>query len=67
VAAVAVSPATAADFDFEPDPEAKNRTTFIVLGALLGPVVRTIFMQGTKARALRNFVSRYSRSGSPAR
>ena len=52
VAAVAVSPATAADFDFEPDPEAKNRTTFIVLGALLGPCGAHNFYAGYQGKGI---------------
>jgi TM2 domain-containing membrane protein YozV len=50
VAAVAASPSTAS-FEFAPDPDAKNRTTFIALGALLGPFGVHNFYAGYRGKA----------------
>jgi TM2 domain-containing membrane protein YozV len=40
------------DFDFRPDPNAKNRSTFIVLGALLGFFGAHNFYAGYKRKAV---------------
>jgi hypothetical protein len=40
------------DFDFTPDPNAKNRTTFILLGALLGAVGAHNFYAGYRKKAI---------------
>lgn len=51
VAAVAPA-APAADRSFEMDPEAKNRTTFIILGVLLGPLGAHNFYAGYTGKAI---------------
>jgi TM2 domain/Prokaryotic RING finger family 1 len=51
VAAVAAA-APAADMVFEADPEAKNRTTFIILGVLLGPIGIHNFYAGYTGRGI---------------
>jgi TM2 domain-containing membrane protein YozV len=51
VAAVATA-APSANLSFEPDPAAKNRTTFIVLGVLLGPFGGHNFYAGYKNKAI---------------
>jgi TM2 domain-containing membrane protein YozV len=50
--AAAVLPSARAGLDFEPDPEAKNRTTFIVLGVLLGPFGAHNFYAGYRRKAV---------------
>jgi len=50
VAAVATA-APAANLVFEPDPEAKNRMTFIILGVLLGPIGAHNFYAGYLGKA----------------
>jgi TM2 domain-containing membrane protein YozV len=52
VPAPASSAAPAFDFDTEPDPNAKNRSTFIVLGALLGFFGAHNFYAGYKRKAV---------------
>jgi TM2 domain-containing membrane protein YozV len=48
----AATQARAMDFDINPDPNAKNRTTFIVLGALLGFFGAHNFYAGYKRKAV---------------
>jgi TM2 domain-containing membrane protein YozV len=48
-ATIATSPATTY-LEFEPNPDAKNRTTFIVLGVLLGPFGAHNFYAGYKGK-----------------
>jgi hypothetical protein len=48
---VAAAPALN-DFDFAPDPNAKNRTTFILLGTLLGAVGAHNFYAGYRKKAI---------------
>lgn len=50
VAAVATAP-PAASLSFEPDPEAKNRMTFIILGVLLGALGAHNFYAGYTKKA----------------
>ena len=50
VAAVATAP-VAAPISFEPDPDAKNRMTFIILGVLLGAFGAHNFYAGYKKKA----------------
>jgi len=52
VPAPASSAAPAFNYDFEPDPNAKNRSTFIVLGALLGFFGAHNFYAGYKRKAV---------------
>jgi TM2 domain-containing membrane protein YozV len=52
VPAPAVAHAPAFDFDINPDPNAKNRSTFIVLGALLGFFGAHNFYAGYKRKAV---------------
>ena len=52
VPAPAVAAAPAFNFDLEPDPNAKNRSTFIVLGALLGFVGAHNFYAGYRRKAV---------------
>jgi len=53
VAAVALSPLqTPADFDYAGNPAAKNRTTFIVLGILLGAFGAHNFYAGYRGKAI---------------
>ena len=52
VPAPASSAAPSFDFDLEPDPNAKNRSTFIVLGALLGFFGAHNFYAGYKRKAV---------------
>jgi TM2 domain-containing membrane protein YozV len=50
---VSATSATQADFDFAPpDPNAKNRTTFILLGTLLGAVGAHNFYAGYRRKAI---------------
>ena len=42
----------AASFSFEPDPDAKNRMTFIILGVLLGAFGAHNFFAGYKKKAI---------------
>lgn len=50
VAAVAVAQAPV-EFDFTPNPDAKNRMTFVVLGALLGALGAHNFYAGYRGKA----------------
>jgi hypothetical protein len=52
VPTVATTNAVPSSFDFEPHPEAKNRTTFIVLGVLLGAVGAHNFYAGYQKKAV---------------
>ena len=49
---VAAAPRPAAPVSFEPDPEAKNRMTFIILGVLLGAFGAHNFYAGYKKKAV---------------
>jgi TM2 domain-containing membrane protein YozV len=51
VAAVATA-APSANLSFDPDPAAKNRMTFIVLGVLLGPFGAHNFYAGYKNKGI---------------
>jgi TM2 domain-containing membrane protein YozV len=45
-------PSAVADFDWEPNPNAKDRTTFIVLGVLLGAFGAHNFYAGYRGKAI---------------
>jgi hypothetical protein len=49
---VAATPGQAVEFDFTPDPNAKNRSTFIVLGVLLGALGAHNFYAGYRNKAI---------------
>lgn len=48
---IAPTTTSSQDLNFEPHPDAKNRTTFIVLGVLLGPLGAHNFYAGFKKKA----------------